>query len=130
MNLDWLGENGPAHDKALCEAVEAAGPGGLWIDSHYLVEQVNSSRDLPDNKRGVPWPLPDRSTHGTLGRSISVLSFVPLEQGGRRGSSPWYVVLFRCLFEGLEATHRFCRNGSPNARIDNPNVLFSRTDDL
>ena len=36
-NPDWLG-NGA---EAFCEAVEAAGPGGLWIDSHDLVAAVS-----------------------------------------------------------------------------------------
>jgi hypothetical protein len=35
-NLDWLGNDG----EAFCEAVETAGPEGLWIDSHDLVEKV------------------------------------------------------------------------------------------
>ena len=34
--LDWLGDDG----EAFCAAVEAAGPGGLWIDSHDLVEKA------------------------------------------------------------------------------------------
>jgi hypothetical protein len=35
-NLDWLGENG----ESLCEAVEAAGSEGFWIDSQDLVKEV------------------------------------------------------------------------------------------
>jgi len=35
--LDWLGNEA----EAFCEAVEAAGPGGLWIDSHDLVAVVS-----------------------------------------------------------------------------------------
>jgi hypothetical protein len=35
-NLDWLGEDG----ESLCQAVEAAGPDGLWIDSNELREYV------------------------------------------------------------------------------------------
>jgi hypothetical protein len=34
--LDWLGDGG----EAFCQAVEAAGPGGLWIDSHGLGEEA------------------------------------------------------------------------------------------
>ena len=33
-NLDWLGEE----SESLCEAVEAAGPDGVWIDSRALLE--------------------------------------------------------------------------------------------
>jgi hypothetical protein len=36
-NLDWLGENG----ESLCEAVEAAGPEGMWIDSKDLARTVS-----------------------------------------------------------------------------------------
>jgi hypothetical protein len=35
-NLDWLGHDG----ETFCRAVEAAGPGGLWIDSHELIERA------------------------------------------------------------------------------------------
>ncbi|HEV3121499.1 MAG TPA: hypothetical protein VGY53_06335 [Isosphaeraceae bacterium] len=35
-NLDWLGENG----ESLCNAVQAAGPGGFWFDSQDLVKVV------------------------------------------------------------------------------------------
>ncbi len=35
-DLDWLGENG----ESLRDAVEAAGPGGLWIDSRDLLDIV------------------------------------------------------------------------------------------
>jgi hypothetical protein len=36
-NLDWLGENGAS----FCQTVEAAGPGGLWINSQELVERIH-----------------------------------------------------------------------------------------
>src|SRR5438094_229702 len=35
-DLDWLGEDG----EMLCRAVEAAGPGGLWLDSQELIQHV------------------------------------------------------------------------------------------
>jgi hypothetical protein len=35
-HLDWLGENG----ESLCQAVEAAGAGGFWIDSPVLLQEV------------------------------------------------------------------------------------------
>jgi hypothetical protein len=36
-NLDWLGNQA----EAFCDAVEAAGPQGLWIDSHDLVARAS-----------------------------------------------------------------------------------------
>ncbi len=61
-NLDWLGKDG----EAFCQAVEAADPGGFWIDSQDLVRRIQSIYQTIDGEfLAFPKSI-DRRSHGPI----------------------------------------------------------------
>ncbi len=114
-NLDWLGENG----ESLCQAVEAAGPGGFWIDSHDLVKEVNGIYQTVEGEF-IAFPQSiDRRELGPLDLSLS--SF----PGSRAVVA--IVAVDGCYFDvyskDSEATGRL-HERFPDATVENPELYF------
>jgi hypothetical protein len=114
-NLDWLGENG----ESLCQAVEAAGPGGFWIDSRDLVKEVNGIyQTIEGDFMAFPRSI-DRRNLGVLDLSLS--SF-PASK-----SVIAVVAVDGCYFDiyskDPESTNTLLER-FPDATVENPELYF------
>src|SRR2546430_2351613 len=72
-NLDWLGKDG----ETLCQAVEAAGPEGLWLDSQELVQHT---QDIYQTIEGSFLAFPKLLDRRTIDSSDLGLAGFPLSK--------------------------------------------------
>ena len=114
-NLDWLGEEG----ESFCRAVEAAGPGGLWIDSRDLVQQV---RGIYQTIEGEFVAFPESIERQSLGPLDLSLSSFPASK-----AVVAVVAIDGCYFDvyskDSEATN-LLQKRFPDATVENAELYF------
>ena len=114
-NLDWLGNDG----EPLCQAVEAAGPGGYWIDSRELVKEVNG---IYQTIEGEFTAFPKSMDRANLGPLDLELSSFPESR-----AVVAIVAVDGCYFDiyskNPDATN-MVHERFPEATVENPEVYF------
>jgi hypothetical protein len=113
-NLDWLGNDG----EAVCEAVEAAGPGGLWLESREFIEE---SREIYQTIEGEFFAFPRSIDRQDVRASDLDLSSFPTSR-----AVVAIVAVDGCYFDVYSNEHEVtCLLATlPNARSERPEDYF------
>jgi hypothetical protein len=114
-DLDWLGENA----ESLCQAVEAAGPGGVWVDSQDLHREANGIYQTIEGEFIAFSRSIDRQGLGPFDLSLSsfpesraVIAIVAVDG-----------CYFDVYSKDPETTRRL-RERFPTARVEDPKLYF------